>query len=315
MRRPVLKISAIVGAIFLAVGALCMLAGKFVGGVIGGNYSFGNGNVIMAGNECISDTMELKPFTKLKIDTASIEVQLIHGDSYKLEMYAPKELMPEVTQDGGTLKIKQALLDKNISYMGINDWPYYIVTVPTSDLIDADINTTSGCIIVKDVNINGTLERTSGSTEVTGVNSDELMITSTSGSNNIENCQIKKLSMKSTSGSIELDDIESSAIDISTTSGSHELRNVRTDYLKTKSKSGSLDGDVIASGKIIIDSTSGSINLNLTGKASDYDYDINCVSGSIDIDDMSCSHEYSTNAGLDKSVNINTTSGSVNINF
>ena len=109
--------------------------------------------------------------------------------------------------------------------------------------------------------------------------------------------------------------VSNSRIDISTTSGSHELRNVRTDYLKTKSTSGSLDGDVIASGKIIIDSTSGSINLNLTGKASDYDYDINCVSGSIDIGDMSCSHEYSTNVGLDKSVNINTTSGSVNINF
>lgn len=295
MNKFGVKITSIIGACFIAVGAICLLIAKLIGGASSFIYPIGAKNCVVSADNCITEITELGPFTDLSIDTTSIDIEVVKGDSYVFEMCAPEELRPTVTEKNGKVIIQQPRDVANIKVIGKNS-PYYKVTIPTEDIINADLDATSGKITVSDVNANCNIDVTSGLADVSGVTSKELSINSSSGANVISNCRIDKIALDSTSGA-------------------RDFTNVKADTIKIDSTSGSTVGEAVTANDIKIHTTSGSTDLKLIGEASDYDYDVESLSGSINIDGMKCGHEFEVQNGSGKKISIDATSGSINIEF
>lgn len=314
MNKSVVKVSAIVGACFIAVGAVCMLIARIIGGTSNLVMNYGGTTIVINDGDCISETMELEPFTDLTVDTAAISVELIQGDSYELETYVPEELKPVVTQKNGKLMVKQPKNNLNISIRG-NDMPYYRITVPTEDVIKTSLDLTSGEVYVADVNISGEIDLTSGGVVASGITSDILEIDTTSGTHEITDCKVDTLKLDSTSGDVDISNVEADSISIDGTSGSRELDNVKTGVLTVETTSGSVHGRAITVDKINIDATSGSTELSLVGEETDYDYEIDCVSGNVRIGDSKIAGGYETENGHGKIITVDSTSGNVEIDF
>lgn len=311
------KIMAIVGAGLLAVGAICLLIGKLLGGMANLSYVGGPGSVVVTDENIITETVDLEPFEELSIDVTSMDVEIVQGDGYRLEMCVPEKLRAEIVQNNSILKIKEPRINYsfNFNFNSTNRHIYYKVTVPDTDIIKSEISSTSGDILVSDVDLSGKINMTSGDIEIINVESDNLYVHSTSGEIEIENCKIDSLDTENTSGGVELSGVDSEVIKSHTTSGDIVYNNVSADGLQSVSTSGNFEGDKIKAEDVDIESTSGEVKFDIAGAQSEYEYQIKTASGNIEVGTVDTEHEYSTNGDAGKKIRVKTSSGNVNIDF
>ena len=158
---------------------------------------------------------------------------------------------------------------------------------------DMEIRTSSGDIMLSDVDVKGALacEGTSGDIEITGVSvGKDAEIKTTSGDVDINKTDISGcLEASSFSGDVQGYELNCKIMDASCTSGDVEFKNLNTD---------SLDAET----------TSGSVYLSLEGKKEDYNICLKVTSGDKNMDDV-------INENATRSVNATTTSGDIDIFF
>lgn len=345
--------------ILIIAGALMVCGGIFItiGGLFGGSlrygFTFGNPPVQYTELNCVNKSIEIADFSSLYVDTASVDVEIVNGDEPMLEVYAPEEFFPEVSQDGKSLSIHQPSLNWQFGVMVKGGEPYYRITVPTSDVLPTDVTTASGNLRISGVNIEGNVSTTSGEIMIEDVTSDDLEIQTTSGNgelsnftlsnfkyfstsgdvsmNNINtpeleysstsgilnasNCKIDYFSIQSTSGDCFLEDLTTQKIETDTTSGNITLNNIKTGSLSSISSSGDINADKFEVENILINVSSSNINLLMNGDENDYDYIIDTQSGNIDIGSISTDHKYHSVDNKQNVIQIDTTSGDINLSF
>lgn len=311
------KIAAIVGACLLAFGAICLFIGRLIGGVTTFSYVVGKNGAVVTDNNVITETVDLEPFDELIIDVASIDVEVVKGDDYKFEMCVPEELKAEITQNNNSLKIKEPKINFSFNFNtnNLTQHIYYKVFVPDTDVIKTEITSTSGDILVSDVNPSGKIIMTSGDGKITNIESDNLNVQATSGEIEIENGNIDNLNIETTSGDVNLKDVNSEKIKSHTTSGEIVYNNVSTDEMTSVSTSGDFDGSGIKAEVINVTCTSGEVELDIVGKQSEYDYQIHTTSGDIKVGTVKTEHEYSTKENTGREICVDATSGNVSIDF
>lgn len=349
-----LKWILISSAILIAVGGIFIGIGKMLGGVLSSGF-FRVGGKTFSAEDFRTETIDIDDFTSLEVSTSFIDIEIVKGDRPGLEVYAPEICMPEVSQNGGHLKIEQPKQTINFQ-INLNTSPvsaYYKITVPEDAVLPSSISATSGDITITDVNVSGDIASTSGDKEISGINADNLNITATSGDCDLNTCTLDTLNLCTTSGFARIDSITAKEFEYSTTSGGIDSVNcnlttidsastsgdVRYENLEAEtvvtestsgnffidnssvkslsatSTSGEFESSKLTSDNIQIDGTSADIELSLTGKESEYDYTIDSVSGDISLPSLEVEKKYHTNNGKDKTIEVNTTSGDIKIKF
>ncbi|MBO7356504.1 MAG: DUF4097 family beta strand repeat protein [Lachnospiraceae bacterium] len=259
----------------------------------------------------------------------------------------------EITESGDTLRIKYKDLNGpihfvvNIGY--VPDEPVTII-VPESFAGKLDLKSTSGGILTESMSVSSLdLNCTSGGISVQDTASEgKINLTTTSGSIHIENTESAGITASNTSGGISINDTDVQGdvtlncnsgsvnlgtvtaegdIKISTTSGTRTLTDVIADNITTNATSGSLKAvrvsanDTLSSSatsgttrfeelyvgnNIKINANSGSVSGSIIGSEDDFSIIANTTSGSCNL---------SNSRDGEKSLDISTTSGSVNITF
>lgn len=153
------------------------------------------------------------------------------------------------------------------------------------------------------------LHTSSGGMEIINITAADLTAENSSGSIKLENVTADSAKVHNTSGSIKLENITSgSDISVENTSGSITFTNVTADGdLNAKGSSGSIKLESIkASGSINLKNTSGSIKGTIIGNEDDYKIKADVTSGSCNLVDSDTGS---------RELNVETTSGSINIDF
>lgn len=314
--NKVVKYICIGAAIAAGAGIIIALIGRaFSGNVHSETFSISFGDTItVTADDCINEKSELKEFSSLHIDATMVDIEIVKGDKYELEVNVPEELIPEVTEEGGKLYIKQPK-NENIAMNVVNAKLYYKITVPNDDVIDTEIVVTSGDVAVKDVNLEGMIQQTSGDSSISGVKSEKLVLEATSGSALIQDAEVDIIEAGRTSGDAKLCGVKSSKLDINATSGEIEIDDSDISDVTAEVTAGDIEAERLTVDNFTVGGTSAEVDLQLVGNVEDYDFDISTTSGDIEVGGTSSEHSYKTSGGKDKKINISTTSGDVEIKF
>ncbi len=288
--------------ILLMLGLI--LVGCAVAGVryVANPAAFTSGAVMtsISADEMVSEKKDLSAFDELKVDVSTISTYIEQGDSYSLEYHVLKKNIPEVKENNDKLSIRQPS-GKGIFHINFivspQDGQYYKITVPKDcNILDVDLEASSGEIDIKNVNVNGKVELSSGSATIKGSTSDDLMV-------------------KASSGSIRLENITLSDLDIDIASGNVQVNTCSTDKLDLHLSSGNIDFDDIAFNEADLHISSGTVNLKVSGNDEDYSYDLDKSSGNITVDGKSVGDNYKVDKSNNKKITADLSSGNLNISF
>ena len=328
----------LIAAVALVVLGIAIIGlGKALGGR-GKGVSFfkkTEATQIITSDSIVQDVAYITEFDKLEIDCSSVDIIIEEGDDFGLEYRVYDYQKPEIAQSSDMLRIKQPKHDYSFN-IGVSldmSGIYYKLTIPKGTSVKVDLGSTSGSIRISNVDVYGSVTSTSGSIKLNDINSKDLNVASTSGGVSLENLEADVLEVKSTSGSFSASNVKADEIKQSSTSGSAHIDKLSADKVSFATTSGSIKAEDAEVGSITAKSSSGSIRfvlekvheisckatsggvkLTLPGSESDYDYSLECTSGSIKVGGAKMSHEYETNRS-GKKVQVSTTSGSINIEF
>ncbi|MBO4456403.1 MAG: DUF4097 family beta strand repeat protein [Butyrivibrio sp.] len=178
MNKKVLLIAA---GVMIVSGIALMVKAKSMGA---------SGNIVIFGNakeysgEKTEGTADISEFDTLTIDAESVGVYLEEGDEYKFEYCTYEGNIPEVTQDGKSLTIKEPeKKDGFVFEIGVFEFDmdnqYYKITVP-KDIgpLNVDIKNHSEIIKIEGVDINGTVRTDSDGVIISDCSSDNLDVKS-----------------------------------------------------------------------------------------------------------------------------------------
>lgn len=265
---------------WICLGAvIAIVGGSLIAGI--GRIFNGSFSGVIYGNgqnvgENVTESRSLEAFSKLTIEGTYMDVIIVKGDEDKVEVCFPEKMMPKITEENGELSIVQS--NKKINYgISLDKQKYCKITVSSDRDIDMMLNLTSGDIDISDVAVNGTIDVTSADVSLKGIQSKKLTVNSTSGKMSFNDSKINDLSASSTSGDVT--------------------------------------SNMLAADKISIDSVSADVELGLEGTEDEYDYNIESLSGDIEMGDTSFGRSFSTLNGRDKSIQVETISGDVDIVF
>ncbi len=261
-----------------------------------GNESFH----IVSDKKIVENTVELSEFKKLDLDVASVNTYVEPGDTYKLEYHVYENNIPVIDQGRDSLSIKQP---SNVGLFNFNpgNWEgeeqYYKITVPkTAEVINVDMEATSGMISIEDIDVEGKILISSGNVKLENSKSDELYLHATSGNIEMKDVELQKLKLDLTSGDLCASDCVAENIDAEMTSGN-------------------MDFDDMKFNNAYFDLTSGNIELEAVGSEDDYSFDMKSTSGDFEVNGKKIDEGYHTDAGKDRIIKVDMTSGSFNISF
>ena len=334
--NKVFKWIAIVAACVLVIGVAFAGIGALLGGkLIGYAFNFGNMNIRTA-EDLVEETVDLEPFDEIYVEAADPYVIIKKGNENKINYKLPKEMIPTITNEQGKLSVVQDKKKNNFDInMGYNENIYIEIVVDNDELTKLDVKASSGDVSVEDLNVEGKIKVSSGAIYIencaegkdleTVVSSGSLTINNSnfenlshkqsSGDTEINTVTAKSIAIDSTSGSVTVLSVYADTIDCKLTSGEIYASEVECDSIKTKNTSGDINILNIRTDKVEADSTSGTVEYMIIGDENDYDFTLKATAGDVKAGSVEADHKFERNNGLDKSVNANTTSGDVIINF
>ena len=320
----------------ILIAGLCCLAGFIIMVVLliisrgdGAMFDSKDSRYEQREYECREKTDEIY------ILSSSDSIKLLSGDVDKVKITyweRPGKHEYDLNESGGKLSLTRKDL-KNVNwgiYIGYHDTSI-VVTVPKDFNGALDLNASSGSVEAKNTAAEYLkIHNSSGSIRVSNIDSQNAVnLKNTSGSIKIDNTKATDVTAENTSGSIKMEDINANGIlSAENTSGSVHLTDVvATKDITCKNNSGSINFDRVttdgsvnaantsggvhfeslkAGGNITLKATSGSVKGSIIGKESDYSILSKTTSGGNNLTD-------SRNGS--KELNVNTTSGSIKINF
>lgn len=307
------------------VGGLLIFVGKSLGGdmVTAVEMNGGFGPKVITTEKYESDYVykqyDIEEFDTLNIDVTSMDVEIVKGTERKLEANAPEIYLPEISQKGGTLSIKQPRVNDVSLNFGVvfeENKTYYKLTVTDDDIIETNIKGTSGNVDVDGVNIDGNISFTSGEIMLSNVEAKNIDAHATSGEISLIDCNFSDgIIVESTSGSIEAEAVLTAKFRGKTTSGRMNFSDTKADELVIECTSGGIEADSLEASYIDASGTSGNISLKLEGNENDYNINVRTTSGDIEVGSSTAEREFTAKGDTDKTITVQITSGNVEVEF
>ena len=278
----------IIAASLVVLGIMFIVGGYLLAGRNFTGFSFGNDTYAEKTYECSGSIENINVNERsdhLTVESGDVDkVTVRYNDRTDKELYNIKE--------DGTKLIVERNDEKDFHFFEFDvAEKSTVITVPREYKGGFELHTSSGGMELNNITAAGlTAENSSGSIKLDNVTADSVKVHNTSGSIKLENV---------TSGS---------DISVENTSGSITLTNVTADGdLNAKGSSGGIKLESLnASGNINIKNTSGSIKGTIIGKEEDFKIKADVTSGSCNLTDSDTGS---------RELNVETTSGSINIEF
>ena len=349
--KKFILVMVIINTSLLLLGGGIFGLGLLLGGK--NNFGFDIKNKVFVEPIYINEYYDLDDFSSMKIDIEMGKLYIEESDKCRIEYRLLEEAIPDIKVEDETLIITHK--DNKvipINIMNIDSEEQYIKLYVTKDQY-AEIKTSSGGMEIKNVNIDGVIEGSSGGVSITGSEADNLDIKVSSGRTTldnvkyedlkanqssgkfvIKNAEVGNLYARSLSGGIEFENVTAETIEGNSTSGGIDFTKVSAKSANLDANSGSIKMDGCEIENLTADSTSGGVKaedtkidnadldvssggvkLNLIGDVNDYDFDLDVSSGSINVNDEKKNSKFITNDGKGKKIKAETSSGSININI
>ena len=253
-----------------------------------------------------------EPFEDINISLIEADVEIIVANNYGYEFTYTGTNEPEITVRNGTLTVKEHTENWHINIFGF--WNFF------------DTSATLKVYVPRNATLdNVSLETASGSTMLNGNNVSirELSCQTASGDIRLYDLSLEKLRLDVASGDVNLNNVSATSATINLMSGWLTYRGAELETLEMNLAS----GDVTLEGEITrllqLHMTSGDANILLVGDKDDYSFDIKKISGEVRIDGQRVDGGFggpglnhsSSGTGQGAHIEIDITSGSVNINF
>lgn len=348
--KKFILIVVIINASLLLLGGVLLGLGILLGGKT--SFSFNLNDKEFIEPVYVDNSFNLDDFSSMNIDIKKAKLYIEESDKCGIEYHLLEDLVPEINVENGKLSVVQ----KDNNFIPVNiltiQEEQYIKIYATKDQI-VDIQSSSGGVEIKNVNIDGKITSQSGSLSIEGSEGDSLDIKVSSGRTTIDNVKYNSLKSDQSSGKFIIKDAEVATLNVRSLSGGIDMENVTAESIEGNSTSGGVDFTNVNAKKANLDVTSGSfnmdgceiddliaestsggvkaedtridnanldvssggVNLNLSGDVNDYDFDLSVTSGSIRINDEKKDGDYILSTGKDKKIKVETSSGGININI
>lgn len=310
---------ALLGAALLGVGLL-MLRGSSVERRGFSTTSF---------KERIFESNTVKDI-EIKESYESVIIEKGDTDKLTIRYFVPEnEDNVSISENNGLVNFERKKTKININLSINMQDTSTVVTLPKDFKGTVDASATSGTVRIKDIQCEDLAVTTSsGSIQLENVVSDksaeivvtsgaikisslavsnDVSVTALSGSIGIENITCNNLGVEDTSGSVTVANATGKTASFEASSGSTKLDNVSfDDKVNISASSGSIHFEALKSNNISAEASSGSIKGTIAGKQSEYSVISKTSSGSCNLEN--------TREG-NKTLDVKTTSGSINVSF
>jgi len=291
----IMAILALVGVCFCAVG--------FATGANRNGFYIDRSGLQMNSKEySLKQEKSIGAVSEIYVDVLAVDVRLAQAEDYGLEIYSRDDSDISYTQENGKLFIKQGDNFRNWRFnfmsfdIGLRK-EYITIYLPEGAFLDAvDIKYASGRVNVDALKCKAfNLKQLSGDTVISNFNADEATMNTSSGSIELRNSKAGSFNIKLLSGSLTASGLETKGLKAELTSGDTVLSGVLT-------------------GSTQINTISGNVKLEIQGQEQQYNRNIEILSGRVKVNG-SRSSAGSVNYSADNILDINVTSGNVDITF
>lgn len=291
-------------------------AGCIILGVLLISISWGmNGRKITNYNASNIKYEEMKYTCKSDVDDIYISetsnrVEVVSSNVSKVTInyfYSNNKLEYDISEANGKIEFTRKSINSINVGMNFTD-VRVLVEVPKNYKGKLKTVTSSGNIKIDNITaMDFEAKASSGSIKIDGVVADAFKVTTTSGSILItDSVSEKAMNVEASSGGIKLENVVADSVKTVSSSGSAKLTNVMTKECNCKASSGSIRFEKLAAPSITMTCSSGSIHGDVEGAEDEYSVITHTASGSCNLKDK---------LGKDKSLNAETSSGSIHISF
>lgn len=295
MKKKVLLITT---CALIVVGAVAVKISIGMGAIpvvkIGGESVEGSQNMVR-GNIDISE------FDTLTIDASTVDVRILEGDAYKLEYNVKEKYVPEVSQDGKNLTVKQPSLKAEITFFSMDltackEESSYTITVPKDTApINVDVKASTDDVVIDGVDVNGKVVSDTDSITLSNVSSSDLYVKSSTGKIKLDYSEFDKLELESSTDDIIVENCTINDLAADSSSDKITLNNVKLNTANLKA----LDDIVI----------------DIVGQ-NDYSLDLTSSTGEdIIVEGNTAEGSFKSDNGSGKSITAKSSTGEIKVSF
>ena len=242
---------------------------------------------------------------------------VFNTDRYYVKVYYPKgagfdEI--QLTASSGEIKLPETEVKKLTIVTSSGN-----INANAVQFADAVIKASSGDINFTGRSVNGQVEikSSSGKIDANSNGCEQVKITTSSGKINADVDGCGKVGITASSGDITVWSKNNKATNLSvkTTSGKIRVDGAAWSGLEAESSSGDIRVVGALFGATSVKASSGQVELQVNGQASQYGYDLRANSGSIHWDGRKMEKSARASDSLDNLIKVNTSSGSIKVDF
>ncbi len=226
------------------VTVVAIMFGCFIHIFRRGNFSWNTRNL-----EAVSDTVELSgDLDTIEVNMSYAGITIEYGNDLHVEYDLPKDYIPEIELNNGTLSIK----NKNtltIGNHGWNDFSMVIVIPEGTELDKLDVKLNAGNIEIADIPV------------------DNFKVNCDAGNIEVDKIDCARMNLEVDAGNIEIRDCTITEFMVSADAGNIEMHNSTIDTIKADADAGNIESHncTISSGSVETDLG----NINLRGDIGD----------------------------------------------
>lgn len=287
--------------------ATCAL---IVVGAVAVKISIGMGAipVVKIGGESVEESqnmvrgnIDISEFDTLTIDASTVDVRILEGDAYKLEYNVKEKYVPEVSQDGKNLTVKQPSLKAEITFFDMDltactEESSYTITVPKDTApINVDVKASTDDVVIDGVDVNGKVVSDTDSITLSNVSSSDLYVKSSTGKIKLDYSEFDKLELESSTDDIIVENCTINDLAADSSSDKITLNNVKLNTANLKA----LDDIVI----------------DIVGQ-NDYSLDLTSSTGEdIIVEGNTAEGSFKSDNGSGKSITAKSSTGEIKVSF
>ena len=294
MNRTV-KTILIIAACLIPIGIIATFIGLRFGGQAGWSLDLNDGSLSFA-NDMVTEAVDLKDFDSLDLKVSTADVNIVRGDSYKIEYKVRKGKEPKIKQEGGKLTIEQPPMGFVMFNFGLHEGENtFIIYVPeSSGQITLNAKASTGDIMLDRIRVSGKIEASTSDILLNDIEGDELEVNISSGDIDGDKVKIAKTRF------------EGSTSDIS-------ILRLFSDDVYCHASTGDIDINDSAVSNLKADTSTGDVNIQLNGKPDDYSYNIKVSTGDIVVNGEEVEKSIQKDNGSDRKIEISTSTGDVDV--
>lgn len=291
--------------------------GTAMGGVWKMKFSWEDFKVTKASDNYIDETKNVDVFTKIKVETSTVDIKIVEGSEYSVSYHVPEDEIPDIECKNGELRIKTKESSSFFLFNWSKDESVITVTIPSGNINSVDIESSTGDITVKDVSIYGKIHTSTGDIFLKGCKSDDDLQTETStGDLEIEKCEFRSLNTEASTGEVKIKDSKiESKYDAKTSTGDIKVTSSTIGSFKADGSTSDITFDNVTVTGVKIETSTGDIKMKLTGSKDDYSIKLDSNTGDFEIDGNEIDGDHYESRGGNYELNIETSTGDIKISF